>query len=171
MTDETSNHVVLHVDLDYFFAQVEEREHPEYKGRPVVVCVYSGRTPDSGAVSTANYIAREFKVKPGMPITFAKRYLKDQDAIFVPVNHSLYRVVSGDVMKIPRSFATEFEQVSIDEAYLDVTERVQGDLKSAEALARQLKEEVFRKRGLTCSVVVGSNKLVAKIAANERKPN
>ncbi len=171
MTDKAFNRVVLHVDLDYFFAQVEEREHPEYKGRPVVVCVYSGRTPDSGAVSTANYIAREFKVKSGMPIAFAKRYLKDQDAVFVPVNHSLYRVVSSDVMKILRSFATEFEQVSIDEAYLDVTERVQGDLKSAEALARQLKEEVFRKQGLTCSVGAGSNKLVAKIAANERKPN
>ena len=171
MENRASNRVVLHVDLDYFFAQVEEREHPEYKGRPVVVCVYSGRTADSGAVSTANYIAREFGVKSGMPIAFAKRYLKDHDAVFVPVNHALYKEASSGVMEILRSFAMKFEQVSIDEAYLDVTERAQGDFKTAEALAKQLKEEVFWKQRLTCSVGVGSNKLVAKVAANERKPN
>ncbi len=169
--DKAPNRVILHVDLDYFYAQVEEREHPEYRGRPVVVCVYSGRTSESGAVSTANYIAREFKVKSGMPIAFAKRYLRDQNAVFVPANHLLYKVVSDEVTRILRSYASKFEQVGIDEAYLDVTERSRGDFGSGEALARQLKNEVRKKQGLTCSVGVASNKLVAKIAANEKKPD
>jgi len=169
--DMTSNRVVLHVDLDYFYAQVEEREHPEYKGKPVVVCMYSGRTSDSGVVSTANYIARRFGVRSGIPIAFAKRYLKDQDAIFVPVNHQFYVEVSNQIMEILRGFTTKFEQVSIDEAYLDITERVQGDFKAAKVLARQLKDEIQHKQGLTCSVGLGVNRLVSKIAANQQKPD
>ena len=82
------------VDLDYFFAQCEERRNPSIKDKPVVVCVYSGRTEDSGAVSTANYVARKYGVKSGIPIALAKRKLKDVDAVFLPVDKKFYREIS-----------------------------------------------------------------------------
>ena len=79
------------VDLDYFFAQCEERRNPSIKDKPIVVCVYSGRTQDSGAVSTANYLARKYGVNSGMPIIVAKRKLKDLDAVFLPVDKKFYK--------------------------------------------------------------------------------
>ena len=168
---QSSGRVIIHVDLDYFFAQIEEREHPSYKDRPVVVCVYSGRTEDSGAVSTANYIARRFGVKSGMPIAWAKRLLKEKDAVFLPVNPSKYRAISDEIMDLLRTYGDKFEQVSIDEAFLEVTERVGGDYRGAEKLAKEIKDAILRRTGLTCSVGVGPNKLVAKIVANQVKPN
>jgi len=159
------------VDLDYFFAQCEERRNPSIKDRPVVVCVYSGRTEDSGAVSTANYIARKYGVSSGIPIFMAKRKLKEVDAVFLPVDHTFYEEVSGNVMRIFGSYADSFEQVGIDEAYLDVTQRVKGDFRAAEELAQKMKEEAKAREGLTCSIGVGPNKLVAKIAASFQKPD
>jgi DNA polymerase IV (DinB-like DNA polymerase) len=82
--------IILLVDLDYFYGQCEEKRSPQLKGKPVVVCVYSGRTEDSGAVSTANYLAREYGVKAGMPIFLAKKRLEKQDAVFLPVDHEYY---------------------------------------------------------------------------------
>jgi len=163
--------IVLHIDLDYFYAQIEETENPEYKGKPVVVCVYSGRTDDSGAVSTANYVARRFGVKSGMPISWAKRTLRETDAIFLPVDLAKYRTVSDRIMDLLRAYGDEFEQVSIDEAYLEATQRVQRDYASAEKLAREVKEAILRETGLTCSIGVGPNKLISKIAANMVKPD
>jgi len=168
---QSSGRIVIHVDLDYFFAQIEEREHPEYKEKPVVVCVYSGRTEDSGAVSTANYVARKFGVRSGMPIAWAKRALKDRDAVFLPVNPAKYQAISSRIMELLRAHGEKFEQVSIDEAFLEVTERVRGDYRSAENLAKEIKDSIRRQEGLTCSVGVGPNKLVAKIAANQVKPD
>lgn len=163
--------VVMHVDLDYFFAQCEEVANPLLKAKPVVVCVYSGRSEDSGAVSTANYIARKYGVKSGMPIAFAKRILKDTNAAFLPVNHELYGVVSNRVMDILRSNADRFEQESIDEAFMDVSKRVNGDFKLAEALARSIKGEIMDNERLSCSIGVGPNKVVAKIASDFQKPD
>jgi len=162
---------VLHVDLDYFFAQCEERENPSLKGRPVVVCVYSARGGDSGAVSTANYVARGHGVRAGIPIALAKRRLRGVDAAFLPVNRGLYEAVSQRIMAILRRHADRFEQVGIDEAYLDVTRRVDGDFERARELAQRIKAEVSAEEGLTCSVGVGPNKLVAKMAAGSRKPD
>jgi len=159
------------VDLDYFFAQCEENRDPSIKGKPVVVCVYSGRTEDSGAVSTANYVARKYGVKSGIPIALAKSRLKDVDAVFLPVDKSFYKEISDKVMQILRGYADQFEQVSIDEAYLDVTERTGADYGKAEALAAQIKGHILRQQRLTCSVGVGPNKLVAKIAADHQKPD
>jgi len=161
----------MHVDLDYFFAQCEEVANPLLKAKPVVVCVYSGRSEDSGAVSTANYIARKYGVKSGMPIAFAKRILKDTNAAFLPVNHELYGVVSNRVMDILRSNADRFEQESIDEAFMDVSKRVNGDFKLAEALARSIKGEIMDNERLSCSIGVGPNKVVAKIASDFQKPD
>jgi DNA polymerase IV (DinB-like DNA polymerase) len=165
------NRIIVHVDLDYFFAQIEELEHPEYRGKPVVVCVYSGRTDESGAVSTANYVARQFGVRSGMPISWAKRALKSQEAVFLPVNREKYDIVSDQIMDILRVFGDIFEQVSVDEAYLDVSEKLRGDFERAERLGREIKASIREKVGLTCSVGIGPNKLVAKIAANIVKPD
>ncbi len=165
------NRIIVHVDLDYFFAQIEELEHPEYRGKSVVICVYSGRTDESGAVSTANYVARQLGVKSGMPISWAKRVLKNQESVFVPVNREKYEAVSDQIMDVLRGFSDIFEQVSVDEAYLDVSDRVQGDYERAEGLGREIKASIKEKTGLTCSVGIGPNKLVAKIAANSAKPD
>lgn len=165
------NRIIVHVDLDYFFAQIEELENPEYRGKPVVICVYSGRTDDSGAVSTANYVARRFGVRSGMPISWAKRALKNEEAVFLPVNRDQYEFVSDQIMSILRNYGDKFEQVSVDEAYLDVSERLRGDYERAEELGREIKASIRERVGLTCSVGIGPNRLVAKIAANSIKPD
>ncbi|MBS7614422.1 DNA polymerase IV [Candidatus Bathyarchaeota archaeon] len=163
--------IVMLVDFDYFFAQCEERRNPSLKDRPVVVCVYSGRTEDSGAVSTANYVARKYGVKSGMPIFLAKRKLAEVDAVFLSVDRLFYEEVSNNIMSILRHYADSFEQVGIDEAYLDVTERVNGSFEEAGKLAQRIMDEVKLREKITVSIGVGPNKLVAKIAAGFRKPN
>lgn len=169
--DESKARIIAHVDLDYFFAQIEERENPIFKDKPVVVCVYSGRSEDSGAVSTANYIARSFGVKAGMPIIFAKNILKDKEAIFIRINKEFYKKVSEEIMMILRGNADKFEQESIDEASLDITERVGNNYKQAETFAKELKQEILDKERLTCSIGVAPNKLIAKMASSYKKPN
>jgi len=163
--------VIMLVDLDYFFAQCEERKNPSLKDKPVVICVYSGRSEESGAVSTANYIARRYGVKSGIPISLAKKKLKNEDAVFLPVNHEFYEEVSEKIMRILRGHADRFEQVGVDEAYLDVTQRVRGDFEDAVELAQKIKEQVKTEEKLTCSIGVGPNKLIAKIAADIQKPD
>lgn len=159
------------VDLDYFFAQCEEVRKPSLKNKPVVVCVYSGRSRESGVVSTSNYEARKYGVKSGISISLAKKRLMNIDAVFLPVDHKYYNRVSEDIMSILKNHADVFEQAGVDEAYLDVSERIEGDFGKAVELARRIKEEVRRSRGLTCSIGIGPNKLVAKIAADFQKPD
>jgi DNA polymerase IV (DinB-like DNA polymerase) len=165
---ESKPRIIFHVDMDYFFAQCEERECPEIKGKPVVVCVYSGRGGDSGAVSTSNYEARKLGIKAGMPISRAKKLA--QDAVFLPVNMELYRSISDEIMEILRGHCRTFEQESVDEAFCDITGMV-PDFEEARMLAINIKEEIRKKVGLTCSVGVAANKLVAKIASDFRKPD
>jgi len=159
------------VDLDYFYAQCEEKRDPSIKEKPVVVSVYSGRTEDSGVVSTANYIAREYGVRSGIPISVAKSRLREVDAVFLPVDHAFYDEMSEKVMVILRSYADRFEEVGIDEAYLDVTERAGRDYGAATEIARDMKGEVKAHLGLTCSIGIAPNKVVAKIAADVNKPD
>ena len=163
--------VIVFADLDYFFAQVEENRNLSLKDKPVVVCVYSGRTEDSGAVSTANYIARKHGVKSGMPIAMAKRKLQDSAGVFLPVDIPFYEEISDEIMNTLRSFADNFEQVGIDEAYLDVSEKVNADFDEASRLARQIKDQIKARHKLTCSIGIGPNKLVAKIAVDLQKPD
>jgi len=163
--------VIMHFDLDYFFAQCEERANPDLKEKPLVVCVYSGRTEDSGAVSTANYIARKYGVKSGIPIAFAKRLLKETNAVFLPVNFELYKPVSNNIMKILQVHGENFEQWGIDEAFIEVTQKVKGSFEMAEKLAQRIKNEILAKEKLTCSVGIGPNKLIAKIASDMQKPD
>jgi DNA polymerase IV (DinB-like DNA polymerase) len=159
------------VDLDYFFAQLEEIRDPSIKDKPVVVCVYSGRTPDSGAVSTANYKAREYSVKSGIPIYQAKKKLENVDAIFLPVDDVYYEEASQKIMDLLRKHANSFEQVGIDEAFLDVTQKTDCDFLKARNYAQHIKDDLKAQQGLICSIGVGPNKLIAKIAADIQKPD
>ena len=164
--------VVFHVDFDYFFAQCEEIRTPDLKSKPVCVCVFSDRGGDSGAIATANYIARKFGVKSGMPISFAKKRLEERkDAIFLPVDFDYYLKISEKAMNIMKESADIFEYVGKDEAYLDVTNRVEGNFDKASHLAQQIKNSIRDKVKLSCSIGVSSNKLIAKIASDFRKPD
>ena len=165
------NRVVMLVDLDYFFAQCEELRNASLKNKPVVVGVYSGRTEESGAVSTANYIARQYGVKSGMPIFLAKKKLDGTDAVFLPVDYKYYEETSEKIMKILRSYADIFEQVGIDEAFLDVSHKVEGNFEKTKELVKTLKTEIKEQVGTIFSVGVAPNKLVAKIASDAQKPD
>ncbi len=165
------NRVIMLADFDYFFAQCEELRNPASKDKPIVVGVYSGRTEESGAVSTSNYIARKYGVKSGMPLFMAKRKLEGTDAVFFPVDHDYYDQISDRIMQIFRSYATSLEQVSVDEAYLDVTEQVEGNFEKARDYAQKIKADVKAEVGISFSIGVGPNKLIAKIACDSQKPD
>jgi DNA polymerase-4 len=163
---EPGTRTILHVDLDAFFAAVEQRDHPELRGRPVVVGV--GGTNDRGVVSAASYEARRFGVHSALPIRTARRLCPD--CIFVPVDGRKYATVSREVMAILRRFTPLVEPISIDEAFMDVTtsRALFGD---GEAIARRIKSAIRDELDLTASVGVASTKLVAKIASDLRKPD
>jgi len=160
--------IIFHVDMDHFFTAVEEKEHPEFKGKPVIVGADPKGGKGRGVVSTCNYEARQFGVRSGMPISRAWKLCPD--AIYLPVNYELYTKVSNRIMEILRKYADKFEQWGIDEAFLDVSSKVK-DYTEAERLAHQIKREIYAKEGLTCSIGVGPNKLVAKIASDFQKPD
>jgi DNA polymerase IV (DinB-like DNA polymerase) len=163
--------IIMLVDFDYFFAQCEELRNPSLKDKPVVICVYSGRSEDSGAVSTANYVARKYGVKSGIPIAFAKKKLENVEAVFLPVDYSFYEKISDEIMNILRGYAAHFEQVGVDEAFLDVSQKVNESFDKAKTLGTEIKEEIKAQKKLTCSIGIGPNKLVAKIAADYQKPD
>jgi DNA polymerase IV (archaeal DinB-like DNA polymerase) len=167
-----SARTIISLDLDYFFAQCEEIRRPELKNKPLVICVFSGRTKTSGAVSTENYIARKLGVKSGMPILTAKKILAQHyEAEFLAVDHNYYEAVSERVMHLIKSHSQIFEQVSIDEAFIDVTDVARTDFEIGTSIAKKMKEEILREEKLTCSVGVGPNKLIAKMAADYDKPD
>jgi DNA polymerase IV (DinB-like DNA polymerase) len=163
--------VIMLVDFDYFFAQCEELRNPSLKNKPVVVGVYSGRTENSGAVSTANYVARKLGVKSGIPLYLAKKRLEGTEAVFLPVDDEFYEQISDKIMLALRGYADAFEQMGIDEAYLDVTQKVHGSFEAARDLAQKMKNDIKSQVGIAFSVGVGPNKLVAKIAADIQKPD
>ena len=157
---------ILHVDLDAFFAAVEQRDHPEWRGKPLVVGM--GGANDRGVVSAASYEARAFGVHSAMPIRTAKRLCPD--CLFVPVRGAAYQAASRAVMAILRRFTPLVEPISIDEAFLDVTgsQLLFGD---GESIARRIKDTIRDELSLTASVGVAATKLVAKIASDLRKPD
>ncbi len=164
--------IVLHVDFDYFYAQCEEIRDPNLRTKPVAVCIFSDRGGDSGAIATANYIARKYGVKSGMPIKFAKARLKQiSDSAFLPADFPYYSDISEKAMEIMKSHADIFEYVGRDEAYLDVTKRTQDNFKNASHLAQQLKNQIRNEIKMTCSVGISVNKLVSKIASSHKKPD
>lgn len=157
--------LILHIDLDSFYASVEENRNPEIRGKPVVVCMFSGRG-EGGAVATANYPARKLGIHSGQPLRTAKARASDE-AVFLPADRHHYKVVSDRIMAIFRKHADAFEQRSIDEAYLQIA----GSFTNARSLAKTIKQEVAEKEHLTCSVGIGKNKLIAKMASREQKPD
>lgn len=161
------NRVILHVDMDSFFASAEVREKPELKGKPVVVGADPKGGKGRGVVSTCSYEARKYGIRSGMPISRA--YKLCPTAVFLPVNFPLYEKASGEVMGILRSHAEKFQQVSIDEAYMDVS--ALGSFEAARELALRIKQEIMEKEKLTCSIGIGPSKVVAKIASDYRKPD
>lgn len=161
----------MHVDLDYFYAQCEENANPAIREKPVVVCVYSGRTEESGAVSTSNYLARKYGVKAGIPIVRARKLLESLDAAFLPMKRPYYEQVSGKVMEILRAHGDAYEKMSIDEAFLDISNRTNLNYDAARDTAREIKNQLLTEEHITCSVGVAPNKVVAKIASDQTKPD
>jgi len=169
--------IILHLDMDAFFAAVEERENPQFKGMPLVVGADPKGGRGRGVVSTCNYIARKYGIHSALPIS--KAYELCPEAIFLPVNMELYQKVSENIMAIIKRYSPIWETVSLDEAYLDLShifydrrKRSIGNLwEEAENLAKKLKKEIFEKEKLTSTVGIGPNKLIAKMAAEKAKPN
>jgi DNA polymerase-4 len=156
---------IIHVDLDAFFAAVEQRDRPELRGKPVIV---GGDPRSRGVVSTCSYEARKFGVHSAMPTRTALQLCPD--GVFLPVDGAKYQRVSREVMSVLRRFTPAVEQVSIDEAFLDVagSEALFGP---APEIARRIKAEVVATVQLTVSVGVATTKLVAKVASDLRKPD
>jgi DNA polymerase-4 len=157
---------ILHVDLDAFFAAVEQRDRPELKGRPVIVG--GGGPTDRGVVSAASYEARRFGVRSAMPLRTAGALCPG--AIFLPVDGRKYGSVSREVMALLRRFTPAVEPISIDEAFLDVA-GTRGLFGPPEDVAVAIKAAIRREVDLTASVGVAATKLVAKIASDLRKPD
>jgi DNA polymerase-4 len=166
-----SKRVILHVDMDAFFASVEQRDRPELMGKPVIV----GSPPDRrGVVCAASYEAREFGVRSAMPSRTAKALCPK--GIFLPPNITKYREESHKIMELIRSFCETIEQVSVDEAYLDLTQQCEGEdieecLMAALPVARNINHLIQTERQLTISIGIASNKMLAKIASDYDKPN
>lgn len=164
--------IVMHVDMDAFFASIEQRDHPEYQGKPVIV----GSPPDQrGVVCAASYEARAFKVHSAMPSRTAGKLCPQ--GIFVRPRMSVYRAESVKIMQVLQSFSACIEQVSVDEAYLDVSPSFQAyddqdtALEAAEAMAREIKARIKQEVQLTATVGLGSNKFLAKLGSGYQKPD
>lgn len=159
---------IFHVDLDAFYVSVEVRENPKLKGLPVVVGAAPEGGKGRGVVMTSSYEARKFGLKSGMPISTAFRLCPD--AVYLPPHWELYEDASRRVMKLLRGYADRFEQLGIDEAFLDVSDRAHT-LEEAKAIAMAIKKELQDSLGLTCSIGIAPNKSLAKIASDRQKPN
>lgn len=155
---------IIHVDLDAFYASVEQRDDPSLRGRPVVVAWRGARS----VVCAASYEARRYGVRSAMPALRAERLCPD--AVFVPPDFTRYRAASRAVRGVFERYAEHIEPLSLDEAYLDVT-RPRIDLGSATAIAERIRAEIRAETGLTASAGVAPNKYLAKIASDWRKPD
>ncbi len=159
---------ILHVDLDAFYVSAEVREQPRLRGVPVVVGADPEGGKGRGVVVACSYEARRFGLRSGLPIS--KAYKLCPDAVYLSPDWSLYERVSEEVMSTLKASAYRFEQASIDEAFLDVSDRA-SDEESAKGVALDVKGQVRVKHGLTCSVGVAPNKSAAKIASDRNKPD
>jgi DNA polymerase-4 len=159
-----SNRAILHVDMDAFFASVEQARRPELRGLPVIV---GGPRGGRGVVSTCSYEARALGVRTAMPIGQAERLCPA--GVFLPPDFKAYTAVHERLVELLRGFTDQVEVASIDEAYLDVTgsRRLFGPPR---AIARRIQEQVYAEHDLTCSIGIGPTKLLAKVAAGLNKP-
>ena len=155
---------ILHIDMDAFFAAVEEKRNPDLKGKPVVIGGM-GDPSKRGVVSTANYEARKFGVHSAMPLRTAQKLCPQ--AVFLPVDYEAYVAVSRRFKSVLLSITTIMEDVGIDEAYLDISDEPDPN----ETIVDKIKTGIDEAIGLTCSIGIASNKLLAKIASDMQKPN
>ncbi|PYE25775.1 DNA polymerase-4 [Rhizobium sp. PP-CC-3A-592] len=155
---------IIHVDMDAFYASVEQRDNPELRGKPVAV----GGSAARGVVAAASYEARVFGVHSAMASVTAKR--KCPDLIFVKPRFEVYRAVSQQIREIFADYTPLIEPLSLDEAYLDVTENLKG-MEIATEIAAEIRARIFAATGLTASAGISYNKFLAKMASDQRKPN
>ncbi|MDP1853931.1 MAG: DNA polymerase IV [Candidatus Omnitrophota bacterium] len=160
--------LIVHVDMDAFFASVEERDNPAYQGKPVVVGADPKKGKGRGVVSTCSYEARKFGIHSAMPISIA--YRKCPQAIFLQGNYEKYTRVSGEIISILKNFSPLVEQVSIDEAFLDIsaTYKLFG---TPYEVCVAIKNRIKKETGLACSIGLAPTKMSAKIASGLRKPD
>ena len=156
---------IIHIDMDAFYASVEQRDNPKFKGKPLVV---GGNPQGRGVVAACSYEARKFGIHSAMSCARAQRLCRN--LIFVRPNFAKYKEVSRQIREIFSEYTDKIEPLSLDEAYLDVTENKKG-MPSATILAQEIRKKVFETTGLTCSAGVSFNKFLAKIASDENKPN
>jgi DNA polymerase IV len=155
---------IIHVDMDAFFASVEQLDNPELKGKPIAV----GGSQARGVVAAASYEARKFGVKSAMSGILAKQ--KCPDLIFVKPNFSRYKEISHQIREIFYDYTDLVEPLSLDEAYLDVTENKVGN-PSASLIAQEIRNRIFNELNLTASAGISINKFIAKVASDINKPN
>ena len=155
---------IIHIDMDAFYASVEQRDNPELRGKPVAV----GYSQARGVVAAASYEARKFGVYSALPSVTAIR--KCPDLIFVPPRFEVYTAVSEQIRAIFAEHTPIIEPLSLDEAYLDVTENRQG-IASATAIAERIRAKIRAETGLTASAGISYNKFLAKLASDHRKPD
>jgi DNA polymerase-4 len=155
---------IIHIDMDAFYASVEQRDHPELRGKPVAV----GGARERSVVAAASYEARKFGVRSAMPSVTAKRMCPD--LIFVTPRFGAYKAVSLQIRAIFAEYTPIIEPLSLDEAYLDVTENLIG-ITSATRIAEEIRRKILSETGLTASAGVSYNKFLAKLASDYRKPD
>ena len=164
MKEKLLQRKIIHVDMDAFYASVEQLDNPELRGKPVAV----GGTSDRGVVSAASYEARKFGVRSAMSSVIAIQNCPD--LIFVKSNFKRYHEVSNQIRKIFYEFTDKVEPLSLDEAYLDVTENKKGN-PSATLIAKEIRKKIKEKTGLNASAGISINKFIAKVASDMNKPN
>ncbi len=155
---------IIHIDMDAFYASVEQRDNPELRGKPVAV----GGSRERGVVAAASYEARRFGIHSAMPSVTARR--KCPDLIFVPPRFDVYKTVSHQIREIFAEYTPLIEPLSLDEAYLDVTENLKG-IPLARQIAQEIRGKIWDGTGLTASAGVSYNKFLAKMASDQRKPD
>jgi len=191
---QVKNRIIAHLDMDAFFAAIEERDNPRLKGLPIVVGADPMEGHGRGVVSTANYKAREYGIRSAVPISkaweFSQRAKREgkPEAVFLDGHYKKYSEVSSRIMEIVRQYSKAVEQASVDEAYFEInsdtsaSKVVTGPLysgpvttdivwKKAQETCRQIKEDIRGKEKLTASIGIGPNKLIAKIASDMQKPD
>jgi DNA polymerase IV (archaeal DinB-like DNA polymerase) len=161
--------IILHLDMDAFYAAVETARRPDLAGRPVVIGADPQGGRGRGVAATANYEARRFGIHSAMPISQA--YEACPQAVFLRPDFPAYKAASRQVMQVLAGYADTLEQVGLDEAYLDITQRIEGDWERARAFCLSLQAAVRRHTGLSCSIGAGPSKSVAKMASDAHKPH
>jgi DNA polymerase-4 len=164
MLEPPPNRKIIHIDMDAFYASVEQMDNPDLRGKPIAV----GGAENRGVVSAASYEARKFGVRSAISGVLAKKYCPD--LIFVKPRFDRYKEISKKIQKIFREYTDLVEPLSLDEAYLDVTQNKKGN-PSASLLAQEIRMRIFNEIGLTASAGISVNKFVAKIASDYNKPN